>query len=135
MRNIHRQGQRNSFVDTKTACQHQQALTLFTSAGLQRLSSLQKEVQELQEDGVTGQRNAKKPARGQSFNDFWSKICGAEERCRAEGDSVRDDLRPLRNRLRNCVEAEAKVGKSIDESTSKDVENLREKNRTEDERI
>lgn len=48
------------------------------SAGLQRLSSLQKEAQELQ-----------------------------EERCRAEGDH--QDLRPLRNRLRNCVEAEAKA--------------------------
>lgn len=30
-----------------------------------------------------------------------------EERCRAEGDH--QDLRPLRNRLRNCVEAEAKA--------------------------
>ena len=46
---------------------------------------------------------------------FPKRLCGAEERCRAEGDH--QDLRPLRNRLRNCVEAEAKVG----QSTSKDV--------------
>ena len=96
----------------KTACQHQ-ALTLFTSAGLQRLSSLQKEVQELQEDGVTGQRNAKETSTWKpSFKRFLARLCGPEERCRAEGDH--QDLRPLRNRLRNCVEAEAKVVKSID---------------------
>lgn len=94
-------------------CWHENGLS--TSTGLQRLSSLQKEVQELQEEWMQRSKECKKTSTWKpSFKRFFPNVW-AEERCRAEGDH--QDLRPLRNRLRNCVEAEAKVG----QSTSKDV--------------
>eukprot|EP00434_Breviolum_minutum_P031706 symbB.v1.2.028039.t1/scaffold2927.1/size67078/6 len=72
-----------SAIDWDRLLSERETTAAALSAGLQRLSSLQKEVQELQ-----------------------------EERCRAEGDH--QDLRPLRNRLRNCVEAEAKAAEPFE---------------------